>query len=78
MDNINVLVLSTQRNTFYVNITNRPVNYGQLWIYVSKKRFMKLEGFLESVEEAKLKKVLEERKTAKYFNCLESFLSYCK
>lgn len=78
MEKITVLVLSTQRNTFYVNITDQLVDFGQLWLDVSKKRFVKMEGFLNDIEEAQLKEVLSKHQAAKYFASLDSFMKYCK
>lgn len=78
MENITVMVLSTQRNSFYINITNKQVNYAQLWLDVSRKRFMKFDGYLADVQKNKLTEVLKEKAYAKYFDTLESFLQYCK
>lgn len=73
-----LIVLSSQRERIYINITDQKLDINNLWYEASKKRYLKHEGFHNGVS---LDTILELRKLSgtkciRYFDSIEGFLNW--
>lgn len=72
-----IIVLSTQRENIYINVTGRnDSDFVDLWLKASKKRYLKLEGFynIEDIEE--VRKIVNDALYSRYFESIEDFLKW--
>ena len=76
MENLNLMVLQTQRNSIWVNITNQQLDIAKIWLESSKKRFIKLDGFYEDIDRETIEESLKKYSTMKYFDSVEDFLKW--
>lgn len=73
----NIMVLSTQREYFYINITgNNNIDYCDLWIKASQKRYVKLHGFYTDIDQETLNVLKEKGSYKKYFDSVDDFIRY--
>ena len=74
-----IIVVSTQRETIYINTTNQELNITNLWLEASKKRYLKLEGVYTSIDSGVIENIQQTAKNTqgiRYFNCISDFLKW--
>lgn len=72
-----ILVMSTQREYLYVNITgNTNIDYFNLWLKASEKRYVKMHGFYIDISEADYQQLKKKESYKKFFDSLDDFLKY--
>ena len=76
MEKLNLMVLQTQRETIWINITNQQLDITEIWLKGSKKRYLKLEGFYEDIVKETIEEATKKYSTIRYFNSIEDFLEW--